>query len=174
MNFTLNQGWYEQAVRGVFAMGENYGRTESKAGKSHGRVRFRSTRPGLMHMGNARGGVLGDRLSSVLDWSGNDVTREFYINDAGNQVDKFAHSVEGRYIQEIRGEDAIEFDASWYQGDDIKALAHDLGRAVRRQPARKDPGGALCRYRGLRSADQHCPHGARPQALQDQLRRMVP
>ena len=62
----------------------------------------------------------------VLDWSGNDVTREFYINDAGNQVDKFAHSVEGRYIQEIRGEDAIEFDASWYQGDDIKALAHDL------------------------------------------------
>ena len=79
-----------------------------------------------MHMGNARGGVLGDCLSSVLDWSGNDVTREFYINDAGNQVDKFAHSVEGRYIQEIRGEDAIEFDASWYQGDDIKALAHDL------------------------------------------------
>ena len=59
-------------------------------------------------MGNARGGVLGDCLSSVLDWSGNDVTREFYINDAGNQVDKFAHSVEGRYIQEIRGEDAIE------------------------------------------------------------------
>ena len=48
-----------------------------------------------MHMGNARGGVLGDCLSSVLDWSGNDVTREFYINDAGNQVDKFAHSVEG-------------------------------------------------------------------------------
>ena len=79
-----------------------------------------------MHMGNARGGVLGDCLSSVLDWSGNDVTREFYINDAGNQVDKFAHSVEGRYIQEIKGEDAIEFDASWYQGDDIKALAHDL------------------------------------------------
>ncbi|MEJ1507186.1 hypothetical protein SMA38_24705, partial [Escherichia coli] len=81
---------------------------------------------GPMHMGNARGGVLGDCLSSVLDWSGNDVTREFYINDAGNQVDKFAHSVEGRYIQEIKGEDAIEFDASWYQGDDIKALAHDL------------------------------------------------
>ena len=126
MNFTLNQGWYEQAVRGVFAMGENYGRTESKKPEKV-MVEFVSANPtGPMHMGNARGGVLGDCLSSVLDWSGNDVTREFYINDAGNQVDKFAHSVEGRYIQEIKGEDAIEFDASWYQGDDIKALAHDL------------------------------------------------
>ena len=126
MNFTLNQGWYEQAVRGVFTMGENYGRTESKKPEKV-MVEFVSANPtGPMHMGNARGGVLGDCLSSVLDWSGNDVTREFYINDAGNQVDKFAHSVEGRYIQEIKGEDAIEFDASWYQGDDIKALAHDL------------------------------------------------
>ena len=108
MNFTLNQGWYEQAVRGVFAMGENYGRTESKKPEKV-MVEFVSANPtGPMHMGNARGGVLGDCLSSVLDWSGNDVTREFYINDAGNQVDKFAHSVEGRYIQEIRGEDAIE------------------------------------------------------------------
>ena len=107
-------------------MGENYGRTESKKPEKV-MVEFVSANPtGPMHMGNARGGVLGDCLSSVLDWSGNDVTREFYINDAGNQVDKFAHSVEGRYIQEIRGEDAIEFDASWYQGDDIKALAHDL------------------------------------------------
>ena len=126
MNFTLNQGWYEQAVRGVFAMGENYGRTESKKPEKV-MVEFVSANPtGPMHMGNARGGVLGDCLSSVLDWSGNDVTREFYINDAGNQVDKFAHSVEGRYIQQNSCEDAIEFDASWYQGDDIKALAHDL------------------------------------------------
>ena len=126
MNFTLNQSWYEKAVRGVFEMGENYGRTKA-AKPEKVMVEFVSANPtGPMHMGNARGGVLGDCLSSVLDWSGNDVTREFYINDAGNQVDKFAHSVEGRYIQEVKGEDAIEFDASWYQGDDIKALAHDL------------------------------------------------
>ena len=126
MNFTLNQGWYEKAVKNVFEMGENYGRTQTKNPEKV-MVEFVSANPtGPMHMGNARGGVLGDCLSSVLDWSGNDVTREFYINDAGNQVDKFAHSVEGRYIQEIRGEDAIEFDPSWYQGDDIKALAHDL------------------------------------------------
>ena len=113
MNFTLNQSWYEKAVRGVFEMGENYGRTKA-AKPEKVMVEFVSANPtGPMHMGNARGGVLGDCLSSVLDWSGNDVTREFYINDAGNQVDKFAHSVEGRYIQEVKGEDAIEFDASW-------------------------------------------------------------
>ena len=105
---------------------KEYGLTDHGKGAKYN-VEFVSANPtGPMHMGNARGGVLGDCLSSVLDWSGNDVTREFYINDAGNQVDKFAHSVEGRYIQEIKGEDAIEFDASWYQGDDIKALAHDL------------------------------------------------
>ena len=99
MNFTLNQSWYEKAVRGVFEMGENYGRTKA-AKPEKVMVEFVSANPtGPMHMGNARGGVLGDCLSSVL---------------------------EGRYIQEIRGEDAIEFDASWYQGDDIKALAHDL------------------------------------------------
>ena len=102
-------------------------------------VEFVSANPtGPMHMGNARGGVLGDCLSSVLDWSGNDVTREFYINDAGNQVDKFAHSVEGRYIQEIRGEDAIEFDASWYQATTSSARARS-GRAVRRQLLEKTP-----------------------------------
>ncbi|MBS6882506.1 MAG: arginine--tRNA ligase [Clostridiaceae bacterium] len=126
MNFTLNQGWYEKAVKNVFEMGVDYGRTQTPAPEKV-MVEFVSANPtGPMHMGNARGGVLGDCLAAVLDWSGNTVTREFYINDAGNQVDKFAHSVEGRYIQEVRGEDAIEFDPSWYQGDDIKALAHDL------------------------------------------------
>lgn len=126
MNFTLNQSWYEGAVKNVLEMGKNYGRTTSKHPEKI-MVEFVSANPtGPMHMGNARGGVLGDCLAEVLDWSGNEVTREFYINDAGNQVDKFAHSVEGRYIQKIRGEDAIEFDASWYQGDDIRVLAHDL------------------------------------------------
>ena len=125
INLFLAQDWFTSVVRAAVANPE-YGRTDVGAGKRYN-VEFVSANPtGPMHMGNARGGVLGDCLSSVLDWSGNDVTREFYINDAGNQVDKFAHSVEGRYIQEVKGEDAIEFDASWYQGDDIKALAHDL------------------------------------------------
>lgn len=93
-------------------------------------VEFVSANPtGPMHMGNARGGVLGDCLAEVLTWAGNEVCREFYINDAGNQIDKFAHSVNGRYIQALRGEDAIVFDESWYQGADIRALAEELIKA---------------------------------------------
>lgn len=126
LNFTFNAGWYQDAVRAVSTCGEAYGRTK-KENPEKIMVEFVSANPtGPMHMGNARGGVLGDCLAEVLDWAGNDVTREFYINDAGNQVDKFAHSVEGRYIQELKGEDAIEFDPSWYQGADIRELAHNL------------------------------------------------
>ena len=125
INLFLAPSFWASVVLGACSNKE-YGRTDHGKGARYN-VEFVSANPtGPMHMGNARGGALGDCLAAVLDWSGYDVTREFYINDAGNQVDKFAHSVEGRYIQEIRGEDAIEFDASWYQGDDIKALAHDL------------------------------------------------
>ncbi len=126
INFTLGQGWYENAIRTACKMGKDYGRTEA-AKPEKIMVEFVSANPtGPMHMGNARGGVLGDCLAEVLERSGNEVSREFYINDAGNQVDKFAHSLEGRYIQELKGESAIEFDPSWYQGDDIKGLAHEL------------------------------------------------
>ncbi len=126
MNFTYAPAWYQEAVRTTLAEGKDYGRTHVEKPEKI-MVEFVSANPtGPMHMGNARGGVLGDCLAEVLDWAGADVTREFYINDAGNQVDKFTHSVEGRYIQELRGEDAIEFDSSWYQGADIKELAHML------------------------------------------------
>ena len=76
-----------------------------------------------MHMGNARGGVLGDTLASVLQKSGADVWREFYVNDAGNQIEKFAKSLEARYFQIIKGEDAVEFPEDGYHGDDIRELA---------------------------------------------------
>lgn len=90
-------------------------------------VEFVSANPtGPMHMGNARGGVLGDCLAEVLSWAGNDVSREFLINDAGNQVDKFAKSVEARYIQQLKGEDAVVFLEEWYQGADITELAKRL------------------------------------------------
>lgn len=126
MNFTYGGAWYQDAVRTVVAEGAGYGRTRAEKPEKI-MVEFVSANPtGPMHMGNARGGVLGDCLAEVLAWAGNDVTREFYINDAGNQVDKFAHSVEGRYIQALRGEDAIEFDPSWYQGADIRELAQML------------------------------------------------
>ena len=74
-------------------------------------------------MGNARGGVLGDTLASVLQKSGADVWREFYVNDAGNQIEKFAKSLEARYFQIIKGEDAVEFPEDGYHGDDIRELA---------------------------------------------------
>ncbi|MBQ8143830.1 MAG: arginine--tRNA ligase [Butyricicoccus sp.] len=126
LNFTLGANWYAEAVRTVETCGADYGKSQC-ANPEKIMVEFVSANPtGPMHMGNARGGVLGDCLAEVLAWAGNDVTREFYINDAGNQVDKFAHSVEGRYIQAIRGEDAIEFDASWYQGADIRELAQEM------------------------------------------------
>ncbi len=126
LNFTYGMGWYQDAIRAVMQQGADYGK--SKAAKPEKiMVEFVSANPtGPMHMGNARGGVLGDCLAEVLSWAGHDVTREFYINDAGNQVDKFAHSVEGRYIQALKGENALEFDPSWYQGEDIKALAQLL------------------------------------------------
>ena len=126
LNFVLGQKWYADAVALVAEMGDNYGRlTAEKPEKIM--IEFVSANPtGPMHMGNARGGVLGDCLAEVLSWAGHDVTREFYINDAGNQVDKFAKSVEGRYRQIIFGEDAVAFDESWYQGGDIKELAAQL------------------------------------------------
>jgi arginyl-tRNA synthetase len=126
LNFRLGEKWYADAIALVQSMGVNYGRSTAEKPEKI-MVEFVSANPtGPMHMGNARGGVLGDCLAEVLAWAGNDVTREFYVNDAGNQVDKFAHSVEGRYIQELKGEDAIVFDESWYQGADIRELAHDL------------------------------------------------
>lgn len=126
LNFTLGAKWYGDALRTALQEAENYGKTTLPYSEKI-MVEFVSANPtGPMHMGNARGGVLGDCLAEVLRWAGNDVTREFYINDAGNQVDKFAHSVEGRYIQILQGEDAITFDESWYQGADIRELAQIL------------------------------------------------
>ncbi len=70
-------------------------------------VEFVSANPtGPMHMGNARGGALGDGLAACLDWAGYDVTREFYINDAGNQIQKFGKSLAVRYLQLYKGEEA--------------------------------------------------------------------
>ena len=123
MNFRLGGKWYADTVSGIEAAGARYGENDMLAGKKY-MVEFVSANPtGPMHMGNARGGALGDCLAAVLDWSGYDVTREFYINDAGNQIEKFAKSLEARYLQIIKGEDAVEFPEDGYHGDDIRELA---------------------------------------------------
>ena len=123
INFRLAPSWYGDVLRCVCAEGKDYGRTD----EGHGRrvmVEFVSANPtGPMHMGNARGGVLGDALASVLDRAGYEVWREFYVNDAGNQIEKFAASIDARYRQLILGEDAVAFPEDGYQGADIKELA---------------------------------------------------
>ena len=89
-------------------------------------VEFVSANPtGPMHMGNARGGALGDCLAAVLDAAGYDVWREFYVNDAGNQIEKFGVSLEARYLQIFKGEDAVEFPEDGYHGDDIREHAQN-------------------------------------------------
>ena len=123
LNFTLGPKWYGQVLAQVEQEGPEYGSGSEGKGERV-MVEFVSANPtGPMHMGNARGGVLGDTLASVLQKSGADVWREFYVNDAGNQIDKFARSLDARYQQLIRGEDAVEFPEDGYHGDDIRELA---------------------------------------------------
>ena len=123
LNFRLGDGWYAGVCEAVEAEGAEYGTGDGLKGQKI-MVEFVSANPtGPMHMGNARGGVLGDTLASVLAACGADVTREFYVNDAGHQIDKFAHSIDARYRQLIQGEDAVAFPEDGYQGEDIRDLA---------------------------------------------------
>ena len=123
INFRLADSWYGDVLKAVVGEGENYGRIDEGKGQKV-MVEFVSANPtGPMHMGNARGGVLGDALASVLDRAGYKVWREFYVNDAGNQIEKFATSIDARYQQLILGEDKVEFPEDGYHGEDIKELA---------------------------------------------------
>lgn len=119
INFFLSPKYYAEVLKEISAEGENYGRSDF--GKDEKvMVEFVSANPtGPMHMGNARGGALGDCLAAVLDKAGYDVWREFYVNDAGNQIEKFANSLNVRFIQEVNGYDSIEFPEDGYQGEDI-------------------------------------------------------
>ena len=123
LNFRLGKTWFRDVLSAVESEGESYGSADILHGEKI-MVEFVSANPtGPMHMGNARGGVLGDTLASVLAACGADVTREFYVNDAGHQIDKFAHSIEARYLQLIQGEENVPFPEDGYQGGDIRELA---------------------------------------------------
>ena len=123
LNFRLGNKWFRDTVACVEQEGAAYGCNDALKGQKI-MVEFVSANPtGPMHMGNARGGVLGDTLASVLSFCGAEVSREFYVNDAGHQIDKFARSIEVRYLQLIQGEDSIAFPEDGYQGGDIKDLA---------------------------------------------------
>ena len=123
LNFTLGSKWYGGVLADIQAEGETYGAVDEGRGERV-MVEFVSANPtGPMHIGNARGGVLGDALAAVLERAGYDVWREFYVNDAGNQIHKFAMSIDARYLQLVLGEENVPFPEDGYHGDDIKELA---------------------------------------------------
>ncbi len=126
LNFTLGQRWFGEVLGAIDAAGTSYGASNEGKGQRV-MVEFVSANPtGPMHMGNARGGVLGDTLAAILERLGYDVWREFYVNDAGNQIHKFAVSINARYLQRVLGEDQVEFPEEGYHGEDITALAEAI------------------------------------------------
>ena len=126
LNFTLGPRWYGEVLASVETQGASYGSGDEGHGKRV-MVEFVSANPtGPMHMGNARGGVLGDTLANVLKRDGWDTWKEFYVNDAGNQIHKFAVSINARYMQLIVGEENFPFPEEGYHGDDIKELAQAI------------------------------------------------
>lgn len=121
INFFVSPSWYEKALSTILTLKADFGRTNYGDGKKV-MVEFVSANPtGPMHIGNARGGAVGDSLASVLDWAGFSVAREFYINDAGNQINKFALSLETRYLQIY--DNTIEMPETAYLGADITSHA---------------------------------------------------
>ena len=123
LNFRLGNEWYAGVMNAVETEGDAYGTNESLKGQKI-MVEFVSANPtGPMHMGNARGGVLGDTLANVLKRDGWDTWKEFYVNDAGNQVHKFAMSIYARCMQLTVGEENYPFPEEGYHGDDIRELA---------------------------------------------------
>jgi arginyl-tRNA synthetase len=129
INFTVSEKWHGEVLQAVETMGADYGAVYVGQGK-RAMVEFVSANPtGPMTVGNARGGVLGDTLASLLEKAGYDVWREFLLNDAGNQVYLFGKSIDARYMQLCVGEDNYAFPEDGYHGDDIKELAGKMYEA---------------------------------------------
>ncbi len=134
LNFFLAPQFWGDVLRDILQKGESYGRSDYGQGEKV-MVEFVSANPtGPMHMGNARGGALGDCLAAVLDAAGYNVWREFLINDAGNQIQKFGLSLSVRYQQLFLGDNAPELPEDSYHGEDIldlaKAYADEHGDAL--------------------------------------------
>ena len=124
LNFFISPLWFNETVGEVISSGSDYGKTELGKGKRV-LVEFVSANPtGPMHIGNARGGALGDSLSSVLQFAGYEVEREFYVNDAGNQIEKFGKSLSIRYMQIADGNKA-DVIASYGDDDVCRKIFED-------------------------------------------------
>lgn len=126
LNFYLRESFNACIIQDILEKGAEYGRSDYGKGRKIN-VEFVSANPtGPMHMGNARGGALGDCLAAVLDRAGYEVSREFYVNDAGNQIAKFALSLDVRYQQLFKGEEAVVLPDDCYQGADIVERAKEF------------------------------------------------
>lgn len=126
INFFLNAEFFENTLKEIIKHGKDYGASDFGKGKRI-MVEFVSANPtGPMHMGNARLGALGDCLASILDKVGYYVYKEFYVNDAGNQIEKFGLSLDVRYRQICNGKDSVEMPEECYQGQDITDLAQEF------------------------------------------------
>lgn len=124
INFHLDKRYLYKALEEIERMGDNYGFVDIGKGRKIC-VEYVSANPtGPMHMGNARGGAIGDCLASILKRAGYCVSKEFYVNDAGAQIEKFGRSLDVRYRQ-IQGEN-ITFPEDGYQGDDIREHAKNF------------------------------------------------
>ncbi len=124
INFTVDKSYLYDVIGEVAAQGEDYGRVSLGDGRKV-QVEFVSANPtGSLHLGHARGAAVGDALCNVLSFAGYDVTREYYINDAGNQVLNLAKSIEARYLQALGQE--VEMPEDGYHGEDIKGFAQEL------------------------------------------------
>ncbi|WP_066796478.1 arginine--tRNA ligase [Sphingomonas soli] len=130
INMTLTDATWRDELQAILDAGEGYGRSTLGEGVTVN-VEYVSANPtGPMHMGHCRGAVVGDALASLLEYAGHKVVREYYVNDAGGQVDVLARSAHLRY-REALGEDIGEIPEGLYPGDYLKpvgdALAHRYG-----------------------------------------------
>lgn len=124
MNITVRKDYLQEVVKAVLTENDNYGRTSSGAGEKV-QVEFVSANPtGDLHLGHARGASVGDSLCNVLDFAGYEVSREYYINDAGNQIHNLAVSIEARYFEALGLEKEMPEDG--YRGQDIIDIAAAL------------------------------------------------
>ena len=136
INFHLDPSWHYEVIADIEERGDDYGRTTGHAGQTYN-LEFVSANPtGPMHMGNARGGAIGDILAEIAAWTGYDVTREFYVNDAGNQIAKFGDSLDARFLQ-LMGRD-VPFPEDGYQGADIRVHMEEYIAAQGGEDACKD------------------------------------
>lgn len=124
INFYLKSDWLYTMLRDILSQGENYGNSQS-GGNQRVQVEYVSANPtGPLHVGHGRGAAVGSALVNLLRAAGYDVASEYYINDAGNQIDNLAASVHARYL-ELLGQE-VEFPADGYHGQDIIETAQRI------------------------------------------------